>query len=102
MTKYIHEGEVVTIGKAIYKLANLDELYLRAYITGSQLTQIKLNQEVKVYVDDAASAIKEFPGIVSYISDKAEFTPKPFKPRMKGPIWYMLLKFVLKMMDTSN
>lgn len=81
LTKYIHEGEVVTIGKAIYKLANLDELYLRAYITGSQLTQIKLNQEVKVYVDDASSVVKEFPGIISYISDKAEFTPKTIQTK---------------------
>lgn len=81
LIKYIHEGEVVTIGKAIYKLANLDELYLRAYITGSQLTQIKLNQEVKVYVDDASSVVKEFPGIISYISDKAEFTPKTIQTK---------------------
>lgn len=81
LTKYIHEGEVVTIGKAIYKLANLDELYLRAYITGNQLTQIKLNQEVKVFVDDAVSMHKEYPGIVSYISDKAEFTPKTIQTK---------------------
>lgn len=81
LTKYIHEGEVVTIGKAIYKLANLDELYLRAYITGSQLTQIKLNQMVRVFVDDAVSVQKEYPGIVSFISDKAEFTPKTIQTK---------------------
>ena len=81
LTKYIHEGEIVTIGKAIYKLANLDELYLRAYITGSQLTQLKINQQVKIFVDDATTGIKEYTGIVSFISDKAEFTPKTIQTK---------------------
>ena len=81
LTKYALEGEMATIGKALYKIANLDTITLRAYITESQLTSVKLNQLVKVYTDDGAKNYKEYPGQVYWISDKSEFTPKTIQTR---------------------
>jgi HlyD family secretion protein len=81
LTKYALEGEMTTTGKALYKIANLDTLTLRAYITGSQLTGVKLGQAVKVYTDDGAKNYKEYPGQVSWISDKSEFTPKTIQTK---------------------
>ena len=81
LTKYALEGEMTIIGKALYKIANLDTITLRAYITESQLTSVKLNQLVKVYTDDGAKNYKEYPGQVYWISDKSEFTPKTIQTR---------------------
>jgi HlyD family secretion protein len=81
LTKYAQEGEMTTTGKALYKIANLDTLILRAFITGSQLTAIKLSQTVQVFIDDGTKNYKEYPGQVSWISDKSEFTPKTIQTK---------------------
>jgi HlyD family secretion protein len=81
LTKYALEGEMTTIGKALYKIANLDTLTLRAYITGSQLTGIKLGQIVQVFIDEGTKNYKEYAGQVSWISDKSEFTPKTIQTK---------------------
>jgi HlyD family secretion protein len=54
---------------------------LRAYITGNQLAQVKLNQPVKVFVDDGKGKYREMKGLISWISDKAEFTPKTIQTK---------------------
>ncbi len=76
LTKYVMPYEMVTPGKPLYKIANLSSLILRAYITGDQLPQVKLDQQVKVLVDNGPDQYKEYPGTLTWISDKAEFTPK--------------------------
>lgn len=81
LTKYALQGEMTTTGKALYKIADLDTLTLRAYITGSQLTGVKLGLQVKVYTDDGAKNYKEYPGKVTWISDKSEFTPKTIQTK---------------------
>ncbi len=81
LTKYAEEGEVTSAGKALYKIADLSILTLRAYITGTQLSQVKLGQKVKVLVDDGADKYKELPGTITWISDKAEFTPKTIQTK---------------------
>jgi HlyD family secretion protein len=81
LTKYALEGEVTSMGKALYKIANLDTLILRAYITGSQLTSVKLGQNVKVFRDEGTKQYKEYPGQISWISDKSEFTPKTIQTK---------------------
>jgi HlyD family secretion protein len=81
LTRYALEGEMTTTGKALYKIANLDTLTLRAYVTGAQLTSVKLGQTVKVYVDQGTKDYKEYAGQVSWISDKSEFTPKTIQTR---------------------
>ena len=81
LTKYAMQGEMATIGKPLYKIADIDTITLRAYITGSQLPQIKLGQQVKVLIDSGAHSYKEYPGTISWISDKSEFTPKTIQTK---------------------
>ncbi|HEY4062923.1 MAG TPA: HlyD family efflux transporter periplasmic adaptor subunit [Puia sp.] len=81
LTKYALEGEMTTTGKALYKIANLDTLTLRAYVTNTQLSTVRLGQTVKVYIDEGAKNYKEYPGQVTWISDKSEFTPKTIQTK---------------------
>lgn len=81
LTKYVQEGEIVSSGKALYKIADLSTLKLRAYVTGDQFSKIKLNQQVKVLIDDGKNKYKEYPGTITWISDKAEFTPKTIQTK---------------------
>lgn len=80
-TKYVEEGEVTSPGKALYKIGDLSTMTLRAYITGVQLSQVKLGQQVKVLVDDGPEKYKELSGTITWISDKAEFTPKTIQTK---------------------
>ncbi|MDH8701064.1 HlyD family secretion protein [Dysgonomonadaceae bacterium PH5-43] len=81
LTKYTEPGEVTSIGKPIFKVANLDEMILRAYITSDQLTRVKLNQKVKVFADYKEKERREYEGALIWVSDKAEFTPKTIQTR---------------------
>ena len=81
LTKYADENEFTATGKALYKIADLRTMKLRAYITGNQLAQVKLNQSVKVLVDDGKGKYREMNGTISWISDKAEFTPKTIQTK---------------------
>jgi len=76
LTKYAQAFEITAPGKALYKIAAIDTIILRAYITGMQLSQIKLNQKVTVRADDGAKNYRNYSGIIYWISDKSEFTPK--------------------------
>jgi membrane fusion protein YbhG len=81
LTKYAMAGEVTSAGKALYKIADLSVITLRAYITGTQLAQVKLNQQVTVLADSNASNYKKYTGVITMISDKAEFTPKTIQTK---------------------
>jgi len=81
ITKYAEQGEITAPGKALYKIANLSYLTLRAYVTGSQLSQIKLNQPVTVLIDNGKKDYRKYPGVITWISDKAEFTPKTIQTK---------------------
>jgi HlyD family secretion protein len=81
LAKYAQSGEITAAGKALYKIAGLDTLRLRAYITGNQLAEVKLNQQVKVSVDDGKGSFRNYEGRVTWISDKAEFTPKTIQTK---------------------
>jgi HlyD family secretion protein len=81
ITKYAEAGEMTAAGKALYKIADLSVMTLRAYITGDQLSQIKLNQQVQVLVDSGAKNYRTYNGTISWISDKAEFTPKTIQTK---------------------
>lgn len=81
ITKYAEQGEITAAGKALYKIADLSNMTLRAYITGTQISQVKLGQVVKVLVDDGADKYKELPGTIVWIADKAEFTPKTIQTK---------------------
>jgi len=81
ITKYAEAGEITSSGKALYKIADLSELNLRAYVTGVQLPIIKLGQQVKVMIDQGKKKYKEYSGTIIWISDKAEFTPKTIQTK---------------------
>jgi len=74
--KYAEAGELAGQGKPLFKVADMQNMYLRAYITASQLTELKIGQQVKVFSDMGKSDRRAYQGTVTWISDKAEFTPK--------------------------
>ena len=76
LVKYAEPGEVTAAGKPLYKIADTDLLYLRAYPTADQLTQLKLGQTVRVFADFGEEEQREYPGTITWISEKSEFTPK--------------------------
>jgi HlyD family secretion protein len=81
LTQYAYAGEMTFVGKALYKIANVDTITLRAYITGAQLPTIKLGQAVHVRTDDGKGNFKNYNGTIYWISDKAEFTPKTIQTK---------------------
>lgn len=84
LTKYVEPHELATIGKPLFKIANLDYLNLRAYITGDQLKKIHLQQVVDVFIDEDKEDKdkgKRYTGIVTWISEQSEFTPKSIQTK---------------------
>lgn len=76
LAKYAEAGELASVGKPLFKIADVENMYLRAYITSKQLAEIKLGQQVTLYADFGDGERKPFEGTITWISDKAEFTPK--------------------------
>lgn len=76
LDKYAEPGEFATIGKPLFKIADTDNMFLHAYITSDQLRSVKIGQRVKVFSDYGGGNRKEYPGTVTWISSKSEFTPK--------------------------
>ena len=81
LTRYAKQNEITTNAKALYKIADLSTMTLRAYINGDQLGEIKLGQKVKVYVDKGDGEQKELSGEIYWVSSKAEFTPKTIQTK---------------------
>ena len=81
LTTYSRAGEVVQPGQPLYKIANLDTLILRAYVSESQLASVKIGQQVAVHVDNGKNQIAALHGVVTWVADKAEFTPTPIQTR---------------------
>lgn len=81
LTQYAFAGEVTTAGKALYKIGDVSVITLRAYITGTQLAQVKLEQHVTVLVDSSKNEYRKYTGTITWISDKAEFTPKTIQTK---------------------
>ena len=81
LTRFAMQDEVTSNGKALYKIADLSEMILRAYINGDQLGQVKLDQKVKVFVDKGDGEQKELDGEIYWVSSKSEFTPKTIQTK---------------------
>jgi len=81
LATYAKAGEVVQPGQPLYRIANLDTLTLRAYVTENQLAQVKLGSRVQVRVDRGGGTLLALPGVVSWVASKAEFTPTPVQTR---------------------
>ncbi len=76
LEKYVERGEFVTTGKPLFKVADTQDMFLRAYVTSAQLQTIKLGQQVKVFADYGDQQKKEYDGTIAWISSRSEFTPK--------------------------
>lgn len=81
LTKYAEPGEVTVMGKPLYKIADLSKMKLKIYVSGVQLPHIKLGQEVEVQIDRSVTENSSMPGIISWISSTAEFTPKTIQTK---------------------
>lgn len=96
LSKYAEQYEMTAPGKPLYKIADLSTIILRAYITGDQFAGMKLNQNVKVQVDDGKNNYRQYPGMVEWISDKAEFTPKTIQTKDERANLVYAIKIKLK------
>ena len=76
LEKYAERGEFVAVGKPLFKMADTQQMFIRAYVTSAQLKNIKLGQQAKVFADYGDGQKKEYDGTVSWISSRSEFTPK--------------------------
>ena len=76
LEQLVKAGEFVGVGKPLFKLAQMDYLYLRAYVTSAQLKSVMLGQKAKVYADYGGGQQQEYEGKVAWISSRSEFTPK--------------------------
>lgn len=81
LVKYAEAGEYATPGRPLYKVADMDDIYLRAYFTASQLADIKTGQQVTVIADFGADKQYEYPGSITWIAEESEFTPKSIQTR---------------------
>ena len=76
LEKYVERGEFVAIGKPLFKIADTEQMFMRAYVTSAQLQNIRIGQHVKVFADYGDGQKKAYNGTVSWISSRSEFTPK--------------------------
>lgn len=76
LTKFTEAGELVTSGKSLFKLADLKQVYVRAYLTTAQLAEVKLGDTVQVTIEDGTDNPRTYEGRLVWIADEAEFTPK--------------------------
>lgn len=76
LEKYVEAHEMVVVGKPLFKIADLEKMILRVYVSGQQLPHIKIGQKVKVFIDEDATDNREMDGTISWISSQSEFTPK--------------------------
>lgn len=96
LVKYAEPGEVTAAGKPLYKIADTDLLYLRAYITADQLSTLKQGQSVRVFADYGTDDRREYPGTITWISDKSEFTPKGIQTKDERANLVYAIKIAVK------
>ncbi len=81
LSKYAEQGEYASPGRALFKVGDVENMKLRAYVTAEQVTALQLGQKVMVYADMGETDRKEYEGTIAWISDEAEFTPKTIQTR---------------------
>ena len=81
LVKYAEVGELATMGKPLFKVADLNKMYLRAYFTSEQLANVKLGDTVKVIADFGAEERYEYEGTITWIASESEFTPKTIQTK---------------------
>ncbi len=96
LVKYVEPFEMTTQGRPLYKIADLDNLYIRIYVSETQLSQIKLGQKVDVLIDADRKEFKKYEGTISWISSKAEFTPKIIQTKEERVTLVYAVKVLVK------
>ncbi len=96
LTKYVNTGEIAMFGKPLYKIADLNEVKLKVYISGDQLPKIKLGQEVEVIIDKDKKSNRKLKGKVSWIASSAEFTPKTIQTKKERVNQVYAVKVIVK------
>ena len=81
LVKYAEAGELASVGKPLMKIADLDNIYLRAYFTSDQLAKVNLGDEVKVIADFGGDERYDYTGRIAWISSESEFTPKTIQTK---------------------
>ena len=81
LSKYAEAGEFASVGRPLFKVANLDDIYLWSYFTTNQLADIKIGREVTVIADFGGDERYEYPGKIIWISQESEFTPKSIQTK---------------------
>ena len=96
LVKYVEAGEFATTGKPLFKIADTQNMFLRAYVTSNQLSQLRIGQGVKVFADFGEEGYKEYAGLVSWISTKSEFTPKTIQTKDERANLVYAIKIAVK------
>lgn len=96
LSKYAERGEYAVPGRALFKVGDVSDMKLRAYVTAGQLTGLKIGQKVTVYADQGTKGRKEYEGTVSWISSEAEFTPKTIQTRDERSNLVYAIKIAVK------
>jgi len=96
LTKYAEPHEITAFGKPLYKIADLNTMFLRVYVSGDMLPNVKIGQKVEVLIDKNESENQALEGQVSWISDKVEFTPKIIQTKDERVSMVYAVKIKLK------
>jgi HlyD family secretion protein len=96
LEKYVEKNEMATLGKPLYKLANMTDMKLTVYIDGSQLSTIKSGQKVQVLIDKNEDELSDLEGEIIQISDEAEFTPKIIQTKKERVNLVYAIKILVK------
>ena len=96
VTKYAQAGELTAAGKPLFKVADLENMFLRAYFTSDQLSSIKIGQRVRIVADFGGNEQIEYPGTVTWISSESEFTPKSIQTRDSRAALVYAVKIAVK------
>lgn len=96
LTKYVEPFEMTAQGRPLYKIADLDNLFIRIYVSETQLSQIKIGQKVEVLIDSGRKDYKKYEGTINWISSKAEFTPKIIQTKEERVTLVYAVKVLVK------
>lgn len=96
LVKYAEQGEMAAMGKALFKIADVDNMILKAYVTSDQLVKLKLGQEVKVLAEFGETENREYLGKITWISSKSEFTPKTIQTQDERANLVYAIKIAVK------
>ncbi len=96
ISKYVEPFEMTVQGRPLYKIADLENLYIRIYVSETQLSQIKVGQKAEVLIDSDKKDFKKYEGTISWISSKAEFTPKIIQTKEERVTLVYAVKVLVK------